>query len=147
MSDLAILKQLPCKKADIEIFVSQAVEKFLSSELSPLAYAPYLKAMEDIIKGIRDNKDVKELMIYELEQAGGKMDGISIVETSRYDYSNDLVWVQLSEKEKQLLEQRKLREEMLKQITVGGFEDMANPGVIFEAPKKNITKTIRVTLK
>jgi hypothetical protein len=138
---------MPCNKADIQVFIDQAVEKFLSGEYNPVEYAPYLKAMEDIIKGIRENQDVKDFMIYELEKTGGKMNGVSIVPVTRYDYSGDLVWSQLDAKIKELTEQSKYREKLLKPITVAEFPDPVHEGVIIKPPQKTTSKTIRVTLK
>jgi len=151
METLQQIQSLPASKADIQLFVDTTIDRIIAGELDPLQIAPFLKAMEDIVKGIRDDKDVKNIMIGMIEEQDEKkvkVNGatISIVETGRLDYSGDPVWDGIRKEEERCATIRKQREEVLKTVTFE-FPDPVNKGMLLKPPVKNYSQTIRVNLK
>ena len=154
MNTLAVIKQMPESKAQVQDFVSRAVNEITSGSINPIDISIYLKAMEDVIKAIRSNEEVKNRIISALEfTEDGKVTidngTVSIVESTRLDYSNDPVWSDLDSQEQGIKEKKKSREAILKTVTenVAGTEDVGNPGVILQEPVKQVIQTVRVNLR
>ena len=154
MNTLAVIKQMPESKAQVQDFVSRAVNEITSGNINPIEISIYLKAMEDVIKAIRSNEEVKNRIISALEfTEDGKVTidngTVSIVESTRLDYSNDPVWSDLDSQEQGIKEKKKSREAILKTVTenVAGTEDVGNPGVILQEPIKQVIQTVRVNLR
>jgi len=105
--------------------------------------------MEDVVKGIRENKDVKESIRFDLLESDGKATignaTIAIVDRSVYDYSVDLHWSDLDKQIKKLSELRKSREQLLQKLE----KEVADPdtGEMITPATKTVSQTIRVTIK
>jgi len=146
METLSVIRLMPESKEQVELFVNMAVNQILSGEVDAYEIAVYLKTMEDVVKGIRDNRDVKDMLI---EEIGDKVEignaKISVVETSKYDYSEDSKWKELENTIKLATEKRKNREKLLQTLE----KEVADPdsGEIIKPATKSVSKTIRVTLK
>lgn len=149
METLSLLNNIPATKAEVESWVASTVESILSGKRNPLDIAIKLKVMEDIVKSLRANKDVKDFIMDEAQKHGKSFafDGavISIVETGRYDYSLDKQWSEMNNELNLKKEILKIRENTLKNLD----KEMADPetGEIYTPPIKTIEQTIRINLK
>lgn len=97
MNKLAIFRHLPKDKKEIAIAVSTLKEAIMSGENNPLEIDLALKKMEEVIKGVRDDKEVKAVVLDELQKYTEKTVDfagcqISKVNRSTYDYDlcNDI---------------------------------------------------------
>lgn len=68
MNTIAIFKHFPKTKSEITTAVSNIKEEILSGNHNPLELDLYLKKMEEVIKGVRDDKEVKAVVCGELEK-------------------------------------------------------------------------------
>lgn len=146
METLSVIRLMPESKEQVKNFVELSVNQILSGEINAAEIAIYLKTMEDVVKGIRDNRDIKDMLIDEI---GDKLEignaAISVVETSRYDYSEDTKWNELSNEIKLLSDKKKSREKLLQTLE----KEVADPdsGELIKPAEKTTSKTVRVTLK
>ena len=149
MTPASVIRLMPESKEQIAVFVNSAVDQILSGQVNSLEAALYLKAMEDVVKGIRENKDVKESIRFDLLESDGKATignaTIAIVDRSVYDYSVDLHWSDLDKQIKKLSELRKSREQLLQKLE----KEVADPdtGEMITPATKTVSQTIRVTIK
>lgn len=146
METLSVIKLMPETKEQVKSFVEMAVNQILSGEVNAAEIAVYLKTMEDVVKGIRDNRDIKDMLIDEIgskKEIGNAV--LSVVDISKYDYSEDSRWNSLNHDIKLLSEHKKNREKLLQTLD----KEVADPdsGEIIKPASKSISKTIRVTLK
>jgi len=148
MTPASVIRLMPLNKNEITDFVDKAVNQIVNGDMDIIETAIYLKAMEEVVKGIRDNKKVKESIMFELAETGKLSTdnaNISIVETSRYDYSGDAKWNGF-EKEIGVISRHKKSREKLLQILES---DVADPdtGEMICPAVKTIQKSVRVALK
>jgi hypothetical protein len=149
METLSKIQTFPIKKDEIQLFIDNSVELILSGKYNPLEIEVKLKAMEEIIKALRGNQDVKDFAMDEAEKHGKSFDfagaKFSIVETGRYDYSADPEWKRVDNEIKLLKEHQKIQEKLLRDLD----KEVADPdtGEIIIPAKKVTTKQIRVSLK
>ena len=130
---LAIFKQIPATETQIAVVVKDAKIKILSGDYNPLDLEVQLKAMEEVIKRLRSDKDVKEYVIEEAEkypEKSFKHGSVTITKANRktYDFTQDEEWRRLKTIEIDKADDRKLREKKLK----GSFVD-SETGEIVEA--------------
>lgn len=117
-------------------------EMFLSGEIDPLKLRVELKPIENAIKAILDDEDVKAAVLNaaakypekEFSVYGAK---ISKGATATYDYSHDFKWKEIERKKKE-------REAFLKNATPGLFDTEDGTEVI-PAIKKS-TEFIKISL-
>lgn len=143
MNAIAELSRLPETKAQRESFVSACIEEILSGVHNPLNVTILLKNLEETIKSIRENEQVKEAVIFELNKYAEKaIDYGSATITKKqavsYDYSKDTVWNELKEKIKD-------RETMLKAIKEPLAD--ATSGEIIEPAIKRSTDSYSISFK
>lgn len=99
---MSIIQQNQLSKADIQSMSEAAINEILSGEINPLEAETRLKALEDVIKAIRSNNDVKGAVMTEAEKYGKQFDAfgcsIQIVsrKTKNYKTCNDEVYNNLS---------------------------------------------------
>ena len=149
MTPASVIRLMPESKEQIAVFIESAVDQILSGQVNSFEAAVYLKAMEDVVKGIRDNREVKEALLFDLHESEGKVTvgnaTISSVDRSVYDYSGDQFWTRLDVQIKELTETRENREKLLqrleKKVTDPDTGEMITPA------EKMVSKTVRVTLK
>lgn len=114
MNAIAELSRLPETKSQRESFVSACIEEILSGIHNPLNVTILLKNLEETIKSIRENEQVKEAVMFELNKYAEKTIDYGAATITKkqavsYDYSNDATWNELKEKVKE-------RETLLKAI-------------------------------
>ena len=146
MEALSVIRLMPESKEQVKSFVELAVNQILSGEVNAAEIAVYLKTMEDVVKGIRDNRDIKDMLI---DEVGDKLEignaALTVVETSKYNYTDDTRWCDLNLEIKLKTEQRKYREKMLQTLE----NEVADPdsGELIKPAEKTTAKSIRITLK
>lgn len=123
MSALEIFRGFPTTKADITAAVRNIKEEILSGDYSALEIDLHLKKMEEVVKGIRDDKEVKSAVLSELEKYPEKTIknyGCEITKTSRstydYDLCNDIVLQDLEREFQRVSEALKDRQKFLQGI-------------------------------
>lgn len=141
MNKTSVMTLLPSSKEQLSTFVQGAKSEILSGEIEPLQVAIQLKAMEDIIKQLRSDSDIKELIISESEKYGQKTfetNGakFTLRQSVSYDYEDK----QIDEWKEQI----KKRQDMLKNLT----GEMADPetGEILKPATKKSADSISITL-
>jgi len=149
MTPVSVIRLMPESKDQVELFIKGATEQILNGQVDPLEAAVYLKTMEDVLKGIRDNKEIKEMIRFEVIEKGGEINlgnaKIKNIDRPNWDYSKDTHWNDLKNKIELLNEHRKNREKML-QILEKEVADPETGEMIFPA-KKTTIQYPRVTLK
>jgi len=150
---LSQITAMPSTLKGIDDFFLKAKKEILSGKYDPLQIEVYLKAIEDIIKKLRTDKDIKYASITEaykykektFEVFGAKF---NLRETGvKYDYTNtgDVKWERLDSQINDLSIKKKERETFLKTVKepIADVED----GYIINPPVKTSTESIAVTLK
>ena len=146
METLSVIRLMPESREQVQYFVEKAVTQILSGEINAAEIAVYLKTMEDVVKGIRENQDVKDMLIDEI---GKKLEvgnaTLSVVDVSKYDYSEDTTYGKLVSDIGLLNEKRKNREKLLQTLE----KEVADPdsGELIKPATKTTSKQLRVTLK
>lgn len=93
MNSIAIFKHFPKTKSEITAAVTNIKGEILSGNHNPLELDLYLKKMEEVIKGVRDDKEVKAVVLSELEKYTEKtveFANCQISKVSRGTYDYDL---------------------------------------------------------
>jgi hypothetical protein len=150
MEALSLLNNIPVNKQAVEDIIKAATDDILSGRQNPIDIAIKLKAMEDIIKAIRANQDVKDFTLDTAEQSGSKsfdFNGarITIAEVSKYDYSADKHWSELENTIKIARDRQKIHEKLLQDLD----REMADPetGELIIPATKVSDKQLRILLK
>lgn len=136
---LAIITEFNLTKTQIEQFAQKALEQIDTGLYNPLSIHLCLKAMEDLIKKIKEG--ISEQVMTEAEKYGKSFEyqgaRIQLTDRRTYDYSNDDTWVQINRSLKQ-------REELLKYLTAP-LADTETGEIINPVPFK-VTTVITITL-
>jgi hypothetical protein len=150
MTTLSVINVLPETKAEIATFVQDAKERILAGLENPLKIASQLKAFEEVIKELRDDKEIKESILKEAEKNGKsfKMFNASyqVKEAgTKYDYSvcDDQEWNNLEKQVSELSEKKKAREKFLQAIKNDVFD---GNGIQLNPPVKSSVTTVAITL-
>ena len=150
---LTVINTMPSTYDEIHNFIYKAKQELLSGDYNPLDIEIQLKAMEEVIKQLRADGDIKTAVIAEAEKHGKSFEyrgcKLSIREGGvKYDYAStgDSTWAMLDAEAKGIAEQKKAREEFLKHLPPEGVAD-ANTGEFITPPAKTSSTTIAVTLK
>jgi hypothetical protein len=150
MTTLSVINILPSNKKEIQTFVQDAKNRILAGYENPLKIAVQLKSFEEVIKELRDDKDIKELILKEAEKEGKSFKQFNaefnIKEVGvKYDYSvcDDQQWNELDKQITGLIEKRTAREKFLKVIKGEVYD--AN-GIHLNPPAKKSTTSVTVTL-
>ena len=80
MNALSELHNLPLTKAQQDDYADQAISEILSGNVDPVRVDIRLKAMAEVIKRIREDEQVKEYTLAEMEKWGKRFtrDGVTI---------------------------------------------------------------------
>ena len=109
---LSYITQFSLTRSQIDFFVSKVLREIDSGQYNPLTIHLCLKAMEDLVKKIKDG--ISEQVLLEAEKFGKNFDymgaRVQLTERRTYDYSMDDTWGQINRSLKQ-------REELLKYLT------------------------------
>lgn len=154
MNALSTITAMPCTWEEITSFVHVAKAEILSGDHDPLVIEISLKAMEETIKCLRKDEDIRKAVLDEAAKYGSKpftFHGV-LMQTresgTKYDYSvtGDSEWALLDAQVKELEEKRKAREKYLQALP---YEGAVNPttGEFISRPAKTSTTTIAITLK
>lgn len=146
--DKLIINKFDLDKQGIKDFTDSIVNQVLTGDLNALTLAVRLKVMEDVVKALRSNEDVKTAIITSLEEQGEFAEGsakVVLSKTTSYDYSADAKWSEMKQEVKLLNDLIKSRETLLKSLT----QQMADPdtGEIIKPATKKETSTPKVTVK
>lgn len=151
-AQLITLRNFPKTKKDREVFVAEAAELILSGEQNPLEYEIMLKNLEETIKDIRKNSDVKSAIsneAYKYHEKTFEFKGAKITKTQRtaYDFASceDSTWEMLQSEKKRIDQEIKDREAFLKAIKYGMEVADVNTGAIIKPA--NFTSTEFLTIK
>ncbi len=153
METIKIINELPVDYVSIGNLVYEAKRLILSGDHNPLDIEIRLKAMEELVKQLRADKEVKAAVIAEAEKYGKSFDyggcKINIREAGvKYDYAStgDSTWAMLDAEAKAIAEQKKSREAFLKALPIEGAADI-NTGEHIMPPSKTSETTVAVTLR
>ena len=140
MTKSTALALMPTTKAELSTFIKGLKEEFLNGYSEPLEVAIQLKAMEDIVKSLRTDPDIKDMIISEAEKYGKTFEEkgakFTLKQSVRYEYHDERISA--------LKAEIKARETMLKALT----GDMADPetGEILHPAIKKSSDSIMITL-
>lgn len=145
MYALSIFDQQPVTNAEQKQFIDQAVEEILSGLIDPVQADCNLKALQDVIKAIRENDEVKDYTLTEAAKWGKSFtkNGVKIEVSSRTtnDYSgcgdelyNDMI-LQLEALKKQINARAKMLDAGINPET----------GQMYNPPKTETTTFLKYT--
>jgi chromosome segregation ATPase len=150
MTTLSVINVMPSNKAEVKTFVQDAKERILSGNENTLKIAAQLKAMEEVIKELREDKDIREAVLNEYEKTGKTFQMFNSEfqkkETGvKYDFSvcEDTEWEDLNKEIEPIKAKIKERETFLKVVK---NQISTTDGIIINPPVKTSTTTVTVTL-
>lgn len=153
METIAIINELPVDYVSIGNLVYEAKKLILSGDENPLDIEIRLKAMEELVKQLRGDAEVKAAVIAEAEKYGKSFEykgcKISIREAGvKYDYAStqDSEWAILESQSKEIGEKKKAREKFLQSIPPTGTVSPETGEHIYP-PAKTSQTTVAVTLR
>jgi hypothetical protein len=144
---------MPSTKTQVKTFIEKYVGEILEGHENPIKVAVQLKAMEEVIKGLRSHQDLRELILSEAEKYGKNFEEcgakLQIKEAgTKYDYTVcgdsklNAMYAEMEDLKKRI----KDRETFLKSIKDESVAD-AETGEILLPPLKKSTTIVSVTLK
>ena len=139
------------RKREIFELATKSVDNVLE-EGNVFHVAEAIAAMEEFVKAVRKDGRYIDFLRDELIKNNGRLytasgAKIEICEAAvTYDYSHDATWKMIDEEIKVLLEQRKTREEQLRQLGPGRMAVDPETGEVLEGPLKTSKSTYRITL-
>ena len=149
MNALSTITVMPSTKAEIEVFVSKVKTEILSGDYNPVVIDVQLKAMEELIKAIRKEPEIREYILDEISRNEKTFElgnaKITQKDSVRYDYSDDTEWGELKEQETNFANARKGREQYLRSLKKATPDP--NTGEILYPPRQERTSTYSITLK
>jgi hypothetical protein len=136
---LSVITQFNLTKSQIDSFARRALDEIDSGMYNPLNIHLCLKAMEELVKKLKEG--ISDQVLAEAEKYGKNFDfmGAKVLLSERrtYDFSHDSTWYELDQAKKR-------REDMLKHISVP-LADTENGEMIYPAQFK-VTPVITITL-
>jgi len=150
---IAQFTYLPTSKAERETFVQLCVDEIKNGLRNPLDLEIMLKNLEETVNAIRKHPEVKELVLEEAEKFTEKSfayKGVLVTKTSRtnYDYSdcNDSILSDLKDREKEIKQGIKERENFLKGIKPDMEIADVRTGELLVAPKTTSLEFLTIKL-
>jgi PIN domain nuclease of toxin-antitoxin system len=150
---LNVINTMPSTYMEISNFVLKAKSEMLSGNYNPLDIEIQLKAMEECIKMLRADDDIRLSVMKEAEKYGKSFDyrgcKMCVKEVGvKYDYAatGDSTWAMLQAEVDGITEQKKAREKFLQNLPAEGVADV-NTGELITPPPKTSKTTVAVTLK
>jgi len=150
METIAIINELPVDYVSIGNLVYEAKKLILSGDENPLDIEIRLKAMEELVKQLRGDAEIKAAVIAEAEKYGKSFEyrgcKISVREAGvKYDYAStqDSEWAILEAQSKEIAEKKKAREKFLQSIPPEGTVSPTTGEQIF-APAKTTQTALAV---
>lgn len=149
---LSTIADAPITYVEIGNLIHYMKQELLSGEYNPLDVELKLKAMEETIKQLRSDEEIRAFVLSEAEKYGKSFEWrgakMSIREVGvKYDYasSGDSEWALLDAQIKELTEKKKAREKFLQAIPDMGTVSPETGETIYR-PAKTSTTSIAVTL-
>ena len=152
----SVLSLFPETKSSIATFVDKAVESALNGYENPLKIHVQITAMEQVLKGIKDNADFKDAVLNEAERYGQKSfsdfnSQIQVKETgTKWDYQScgHPQYGRLCAKIAELTEEKKLIEKYLQAIKnpVDYIDPETSEMCKVYPPAKTSTTSVVITL-
>lgn len=153
ITTLARIANAPVTYVEIGNMVYSMKQEIMHGNYNPLDVKLQLKAMEETIKQLQDDEDIRNLILDEAEKHGKAFEWhgakMSVREVGvKYDYAStgDSEWAILEAEIKELTEKRKAREKFLVSIPEDGTVSPATGELIYR-PAKSSTTSVAVTLK
>jgi hypothetical protein len=154
MNALSTITAMPVTYQEIGSFVQRVKAEILSGEYDPLTVEIHLKAMEETIKLLRGDEEIKNEVIKEALKHGEKQfdyHGVKMqVRDSgvKWDYAatQDSEWAILDAEATEISEKKKAREKFLQAIPAEGTVSPTTGEMIYP-PSRSAKTTIFVTLK
>jgi len=156
LSTANILSLFETTKAERASFVSDVVTRLNEGVADAIKVHLQVKAMEDVVKSLNDNKEYKALVLDAAEKNGKKFTyqnaEFSIKEVgTKYDYSNcgDTILSADQAQLDELSEKVKSRQKFLQMIDVAGLDIITEDGEAVKVypPSKTSTTSVAVSLK
>lgn len=128
------------------MFAEAIVTSVMSGDVDPLDVRSKVDAIEKIIKEIKDDQSFKDAVLDQADTYAEKTFEHNNVkftkaESAQWDYSDDEIWQGLKDQEKEIAEQRKSEEEILKALK----QPTEVNGVLRHPPFRKATTYVRVT--
>ena len=139
------------RKTEIYELAIKSVDNVLE-EGNVFRVAEAIAAMEEFVKAVRKDERYVNFLREELVKNNGRLytnsgAKIELCEAAvSYDYSQDATWKMIDNEIKSLQEQKKLREELLRNIAPGRMAVDPETGEVLEGAVKTSKSTYRITL-
>src|SRR5215203_1913895 len=139
------------RKTEIFKLATKSVDAVLE-EGNVFQVAEAIAAMEEFVKAVRKDERYIDFLRGELIKNNGRLytnsgAKIEVCEAAvTYDYSNDAGWRMIDEEIKNLQEQKRIREELLRKVAPGKMTVDPETGEVFEGALKTSKSTYRITL-
>jgi len=150
---LSTIADAPITYVEIGNLIHFMKQELLSGDYNPLDVELKLKAMEETIKQLRSDEDIRAFVLNEAEKHGKSFEWrgakMSVREVGvKYDWasSGDSEWAILDAQIKELSEKKKAREKFLQNVPDGGTVNPDTAEVVYR-PAKTSTTSIAVTLR
>jgi hypothetical protein len=149
---ISTLSQLPLTKEQQKSFSQKLTEEIISGEVDPIKAEILLKSLEETIKAVRNNTEIKRIVVDEIERNGNNIEmfgakvSVSSRKTYSFESSGDSEWEQLDSQIKSLTERKNARETFLKAIPGTGTVDPVT-GEIINATTYTTAPVITVKFK
>jgi len=156
LTTINILSLFETNKAQRQSFVSDVIQGLESGSINPLNVHLQIKAMEDLVKLLNDNKVYKSIVLDAAEKNGKKFSYQSAEFSCRevgvkYDYKqcNDAELTDLQQQADTINAKLKARQEFIKALPIEGIEVLTSEGelIYIYPPAKSSTTSVVVTLK
>lgn len=154
--ELTVFKKIPFPQTKIEIDeTKRSIRKLIEEgEVDPLKFIKQVSALEKLIKELKQDAIIKDVILQEAEKYGTKsfeLDNaqFQIKEVgSRWNFNhcNDYVWEELDMEVEKATNKRKAREDFLKTLKPD-MELYGDDGVRLNPPVKSSTTQVVVILK
>lgn len=149
---LSTIADAPITYVEIGNLIHLMKQELMSGDYNPLDVELKLKAMEETIKQLRSDEEIRAFVLSEAEKYGKSFEWrgakMSIREVGvKYDYAatGDSEWAILDAQIKELSEKKKAREKFLQAIPDMGTVSPETGETIYR-PAKTSTTSIAVTL-
>jgi len=142
-NSLSYINVLPGSKTELSSFYNNIKSEILSGSYNVLKIDMQFKYIEELVKMVRKDSDIKNLIIEEIEKEGGKLETsngtIEISRRTTYDFSVDSEWLQIQQEIDKLKAKQKGREKILKSgIDAETGEEIVLPSKTTESPKYSL---------
>lgn len=153
MKPAKVITELPVTKNEINDLFLAAKKSIMDGDTSPLKFAVQIKALEELVKALRADKDIRDCIISEVELYGKDADyqgnNISVRETGvKYDFAvcGSSKYNEVMSQIESLTEKKKEIEKFLKVVPDGGMAD-PETGELISKPVKSSTTSPVIKLK